>query len=444
MGRPLRLAAILLAGAASPALGAAQDKGAEEAYRQIRESLEKARTVSVRFKFEGMAADPQGGRTVRCSGSIHLKEGNRASLQARTAFGEREVETLMVSDGKTLRAIGGSPAPDRDAPARVGSYLRWALMHSSVMALNARGTAETFDPEAHPPSNLKSGEADKDGRTLSYGLTIAGVALEVRLWYDPKTWRIVKRTLTSTRKGVEDRISETLEVYVLDADVPDHTFKLPGKAPEEAAPAAAGARDAEIARLRVKVAGKRADLAWCDAELGAVAAERLRLEPKPASEDKKKRIAGLAKLESELKRKRQDVEGDLSSLMNGLAELSAPKPRTADEALEQALANEAGPKLYPDTDVAEPPGFNLKLATGVAKAGGQMVSGTLEYAGSGDLAAASRATVAAMKRQGWVTVSEELGDARTLHLMKKGSRTCSLRFENANGALRTTLKVESK
>ena len=45
----------------------------------------------------------------------------------------------------------------------------------------------------------------------------------------------------------------------------------------------------------------------------------------------------------------------------------------------------SGGGLYPDTDVMEVKGYELKVATGVQKSGGLLQAGTLEYSGAGDL-----------------------------------------------------------
>ena len=101
----------------------------------------------------------------------------------------------------------------------------------------------------------------------------------------------------------------------------------------------------------------------------------------------------------------------------------------------------AGADLYPDTDVMEPPGYELKVATGVQKSGGLLQAGTLEYSGSGDLTATFREYVASMRSVGWTSASDDISGGKAVGTLRKDNRTCSLEFVSAAGQIRATIKV---
>ncbi|HYF00897.1 MAG TPA: hypothetical protein VEJ18_18390 [Planctomycetota bacterium] len=97
--------------------------------------------------------------------------------------------------------------------------------------------------------------------------------------------------------------------------------------------------------------------------------------------------------------------------------------------------------LYPDTDVVEPPGFEIKVATGVVKSGGLMQTGTLEYSGSGELTEAFREYVASMRGAGWTSASDDIGVGKAVGTLRKDNRTCALEFVSMQGQLRATIKI---
>lgn len=97
--------------------------------------------------------------------------------------------------------------------------------------------------------------------------------------------------------------------------------------------------------------------------------------------------------------------------------------------------------LYPDTDVVEVSEFELKVATGVQKSGGLLQAGTLEYSGAGDLTKVFRDYVAAMRKAGWTSATDDIAGGKAVGTMRKDNRTCALEFVSAAGQIRATVKV---
>lgn len=105
------------------------------------------------------------------------------------------------------------------------------------------------------------------------------------------------------------------------------------------------------------------------------------------------------------------------------------------------LAGCASGGVYPDTDVVEPSGFELKLATQIQKSVGQLQAGTLEYAGPGELVPAYRDYVAAMRSHGWAGAADDIQGQKAVGTLRKDNRTCALEFTSVNGQIRIVIKV---
>lgn len=97
--------------------------------------------------------------------------------------------------------------------------------------------------------------------------------------------------------------------------------------------------------------------------------------------------------------------------------------------------------LYPDTDLVEPSNFELKVATGIQKSGGLIQSGTLEYAGEGDLVRSFRDYVAAMRANGWTGAADDIQNQKAVGTLRKDNRTCALEFTSVNSAIKISIKV---
>ena len=105
------------------------------------------------------------------------------------------------------------------------------------------------------------------------------------------------------------------------------------------------------------------------------------------------------------------------------------------------LAGCGGVAVYPDTDVAEPPGFDLKTAK-ADKSDGAMRTGILEYEGQGDLLLVFRAHQDGMVSQGWSSVSDNFDATKAVGILQKDNRTCTVEMISTSGPIRVTITVE--
>ncbi len=106
-----------------------------------------------------------------------------------------------------------------------------------------------------------------------------------------------------------------------------------------------------------------------------------------------------------------------------------------------AFVSCGGAGLYPDTDVVEPKDFEPKVGLDVQKSGGLMLSGNLEYSGSGDLVQVYRDYVAAMRSHGWAGAADNVTAQKATGTLRKDNRTCALEFTSAGGTIKASIKV---
>ena len=210
-----------------------QDKTAEESFKKIEETIDKAKTVSVKFKVDGHYKQGERETKVQMSGTIALKEGNKAHIAYKRRIGEQETDADFVSDGKKSKTKGGGT---EDAPGNITSNFKVAVSQIGVFFSSRAASVEEHNgvrkevmwKERFLVSEIKVGPDDKDAKTLTYKLKVgSGEALDVQIWYEPRTWRILKRTLSGNSGGKEVAFTEVYEECLLEVDIPDEKFKLP-------------------------------------------------------------------------------------------------------------------------------------------------------------------------------------------------------------------------
>jgi outer membrane lipoprotein-sorting protein len=226
-----------------------QDKTAGETFKKIEETITSARTVSVHFTFQ----DPV--RQLKGSGTYLLKEHKKMNLtykyQALVGVQLLGGVTTVLSDGQRTLKTEASGAQqifgavqDTQVPITRTGFPR---LMAAFYAVDVDEEQPLIKP-LHPPSpdqkplnfakmaELKGfigGADDNDEKTLTYFLKEKGHSepLTIRLWYDPKSLAIRKRTVTgklgSAGNLPETTLTEIYDDFTLNADIPDEKFKLP-------------------------------------------------------------------------------------------------------------------------------------------------------------------------------------------------------------------------
>src|SRR5258706_160786 len=216
-----------------------QAQTAEDTFQKIEESVSRAKCARVRFQWEGMSGKEADCR-VEASGCVVLKQGNKVHLAATITEKAQSSELKVVSDGTSVKTKLGakrtleSPTPRnleaglRAALHRLGAMQAVLIAHKVCM-METGDQEEALDMGKKPPlSEFKPGPDDGDSKTLTYKITPDGPnsVAEVKLWYAPDTYRLVKRTIT-IRHPAESVFTEVYKDWILDGDGENDEFTLP-------------------------------------------------------------------------------------------------------------------------------------------------------------------------------------------------------------------------
>src|ERR1051325_5318974 len=99
---------------------------AEENFKKIEDTIDKAKTICVRLKWEASTrGDPDG--KVQATGVLLFKEGNKAFLRSMIQEHGQSSELLIVSDGTLVRSkLGPERLLECATPKNFNSGLRTA------------------------------------------------------------------------------------------------------------------------------------------------------------------------------------------------------------------------------------------------------------------------------------------------------------------------------
>ena len=190
------------------------DPAAFAAFEKIRAVLEKSAGVRVRRTCEGTAEKP-GDPPAKYRETILIK-GNR--LKATSEMAGRGAASWLISDGTTVRLTPGNSSNDVPAPADLRESFSSALAHGIPSSV-------WFSLGANKPRAYDLKQADGG---LSYVVVLGdhGSVIRVRVWYDPKTYALVKRVLEFDQTLGLGTVTETYEECAVDPAIPDAEFNL--------------------------------------------------------------------------------------------------------------------------------------------------------------------------------------------------------------------------
>jgi outer membrane lipoprotein-sorting protein len=216
-----------------------QAESAEETFKKIEESLKTAKSVRVQFVWDGATKSDLEGK-VDARGNVLLKEGNRVNLVASVTEKAQTSELRIISDGKTVKSkLGPKRLLESETPKHLEIGLKMALHRLGAMQavliahkicmLDAAEQEEALDLGKRPPlTDFRAGPDDGEWKTMTYKITPDGAdsAAEVRLWYTPEGYKLVKRTITIKRPS-ESVFTETYKEWSVDAELDNDEFTLP-------------------------------------------------------------------------------------------------------------------------------------------------------------------------------------------------------------------------
>jgi outer membrane lipoprotein-sorting protein len=198
---------------------------AQDDPKRILETIEtkllEAKSVTAKFRCETPPSDPR-------TGTIQLRGPDcfRITLGA---------DLVAVSDGKNVvnvnywnylpREVGETfGARSRSILARAGAL--W-LVHSSTYEDQRFVFLGQEAGDEVATSELKRGPDEGGGKSITYVLSSRSLKargdLHVRLWYDPGTFRLVRRDATLGQETMRESYSD----WSFSVDLADETFKIP-------------------------------------------------------------------------------------------------------------------------------------------------------------------------------------------------------------------------
>ncbi len=223
-----------------------QDQSAEETFKKIEDTFEKAKTISVQIKID--ASESPEGRFVKTvsSGSLLIKNARklRLDLKGQTTLGTRRVDSVthIQCDGKDrLHAVHlgeeftvAKTLKSGFAPilCRSGVGIGFPTLLSASYGPDRKETRSDLDlTKEFQVSEFRMGQSTGSTAQLSYTLTVASPEdsqkFSVKLWYDPKSLMLQRREAKTLAEKDPATFVETYEDLKLDADILDEKFKLP-------------------------------------------------------------------------------------------------------------------------------------------------------------------------------------------------------------------------
>jgi len=199
-----------------------QQETAEETFKRLEESLVQAKSARIKVRLDFAAGDQK----VTANGILLLKKENKARVSLTGAGGNH----WFVSDGTKVTVDPRQAAMDGaafDTPKALNvrvatAVVRWGLVDLADLPRRIK-VYDTDPAQRMKLSDFKFGEADGDLRTLTYVLTDGDGRADLKLWIDPKTLALKKRTVSVPKMNAT--FTETYEEFTVNGEIPDEAFK---------------------------------------------------------------------------------------------------------------------------------------------------------------------------------------------------------------------------
>jgi hypothetical protein len=179
----------------------------------------------VKFEFTGVQKSGEHEKKVTGTGVVCLKEGNKVHVGITlTPEGGESMENNLTCDGAHIQDSDG----EREAPKNFAHDVAIMLARMGVFGcLGLMGGDEEDVRKKLPTQNFKGGEKSKEGSCLNYQVQVAGEGspTDVQLCYDPKTWKVTKRTTSSKdEESGSFSVTETYSEWAVGVELSDDLF----------------------------------------------------------------------------------------------------------------------------------------------------------------------------------------------------------------------------
>ena len=204
------------------ALALLQQESAEETFKRLEQSVQKAKSLTLKYRLDLT----QGGQTATATGVLFLKEGNKLKVTIVGAKGN----PWTVSDGTKMKVDDRQAVLDGaewDTPKDLNAKMTTAFVRRGLLDLpDFPGRLRRYDidpKEKIKVSDFKFGDKDGDLQTLTYVVQEGNGQADLKLWFDPKSLALKKRTLSVARMNAI--VTETYEEFTVNGEIPDEIFK---------------------------------------------------------------------------------------------------------------------------------------------------------------------------------------------------------------------------
>jgi outer membrane lipoprotein-sorting protein len=204
-----------------------------ESFKNLEKAILEAKTLHAKFTCDFTIGVPNKSEKGTFTAEVDLKQGNkvRLAIQGRS-FTETGKPFVQVSDGEKV-SKEGIPLGGWKEPARIfHDFLAGSMAGPGIM-VEQIGLGVPRAPDQEPNFrfryfDIEAGQVDKGAKTLAYKCESDGA---FKLWYDPKGFRLLKRSVSFTFMGVVITAVESYDEFALNSDISDENFKLPPTAP---------------------------------------------------------------------------------------------------------------------------------------------------------------------------------------------------------------------
>lgn len=224
---------VLIAACASAPGNGVEAPTAEQILGRIEKKINDAATIRADYAIEGIPFSKDARTLASASGTIEVKRGGKLRIEGETRLGKDSLKTGTLSDGKRYFGwVGDGAAVPEPTPKSMEASSRAWFSTLTLISVELLGTPQrSQDPrEIFKVLRVSIGEDDGSLKTLRaeyQSNTPDAPNPTLRIWYDPRTLLIVKRTMTSSKLDVPIEITETFKDIKLDVDLPDDLFEVP-------------------------------------------------------------------------------------------------------------------------------------------------------------------------------------------------------------------------
>lgn len=222
-----------------------QENPGLDALAKIETRIRTAKALRVSFTWSQEVSYPKVVFKTRATGGLLIREGGRIRVSEEQISDGNASSLLLICDGTTLWGsntwMGRTERARKKGPASLLSLIStqlatggaasmaqqlWLMLDKEVDAEAMRG----WNPST---CDFRGVQDDGDAKLLLYGFRkpVPGDVDEILLRYDPRTWRLLSRRLTSARGAAETRetrtYTESFADFSFDVEIPDDRFVLP-------------------------------------------------------------------------------------------------------------------------------------------------------------------------------------------------------------------------